>query len=304
MPKVFISYRRDDSAGITGRLDDRLVQHFGRDCVFMDVDTIRPGVDFREHLTNAVQGCDVLLVVIGKKWMGTRRGGVRRIDDPTDFVRIEVEAALLRRIPVVPVLAESASMPQADMLPDSLQALIYRQAVIVDVGRDFHAHVDRLIRGIEHVVNEKLVSHEQSTDSGGSAVPMDATTNRSTPLTASTEDIAHRAVIPPHEAEPSTDVSVALTGGETAADVQPPAEAEQTPGDPDPKSVDPNDPAPAPKHGVRPRRWRVNRRIAGIGITLLIIAVIVFLGILLWKGRHVPGRGEAIAVPVIQTGPS
>src|SRR5947209_6983867 len=106
MPKIFISYRREDSTLFTGRIHDRLAPHFGRDCVFMDMDAIPFGVDFRKHLTDAVAGCDVLLAIIGDKWLTVSQNGQRRLDDPRDFVRIEIETALMRGIPVIPVLLD------------------------------------------------------------------------------------------------------------------------------------------------------------------------------------------------------
>src|ERR1035438_7042962 len=127
MFKIFISYRREDSEHIAGRLYDRLEPHFGRDNLFMDVDTIPLGVDFREHLDQAVGQCDVLLAVIGDHWLNVcvedgPRKGKRRLDDPTDFVRIEIVSALDRGISVIPVLVGKASMPGEADLPDCLRS--------------------------------------------------------------------------------------------------------------------------------------------------------------------------------------
>jgi hypothetical protein len=105
MSKIFLSYRRQDSAGITGRISDRLRVHFGNDAVFMDIDNIPFGVDFREHIAAEVGQCDVALAVIGPRWSGKTKAS-RRIDDPKDFVRIEIESALQRGIPVIPVLID------------------------------------------------------------------------------------------------------------------------------------------------------------------------------------------------------
>jgi formylglycine-generating enzyme required for sulfatase activity len=149
MPKIFISYRRDDSAGMAGRIYDWLEARFGRDNLFMDVDAIPFGVDFREHLHNAVGQCDVLLAVIGRNWVGPTPEGTRRLDDPKDFVRIEIEAALARNIFIIPVLVDQMRMPAETELPSSLASLAYRNASEVAHGRDFHAQVDRLVRGIE-----------------------------------------------------------------------------------------------------------------------------------------------------------
>ena len=148
MSKIFLSYRRQDSAGVAGRIYDRLRAHFGSDAVFMDIDSIPFGEDFREHIDAAVGQCDVVLAVIGTKWAG-ETDAHRRLDDPRDFVRIELESALHRNLPVIPILIDHARMPGEADLPPSLARLAFRNAIDVDQGRDFHPHVDRLIRGIE-----------------------------------------------------------------------------------------------------------------------------------------------------------
>jgi formylglycine-generating enzyme required for sulfatase activity len=153
MSKIFLSYRRQDSAGVAGRIYDRLRAHFGDDAIFMDIDAIPFGLDFREHIARAVGQCGVLLAVIGPQWAG-QAGAPRRIDDPRDFVRIEIESALERNLPVIPILIDRARMPGEADLPPSLAPLAYRNAIEVDQGRDFHPHVDRLIRGIERLLQQ------------------------------------------------------------------------------------------------------------------------------------------------------
>ena len=96
MAKIFISYRRQDSIGVTGRIYDRLRAHFGDGAVFMDIDNIPFGVNFRKHIDSAVGHCDVVLAVIGTKW-AEETDAHRRLDDPRDFVRIELESALSAR---------------------------------------------------------------------------------------------------------------------------------------------------------------------------------------------------------------
>jgi hypothetical protein len=161
MPKTFISYRRNDSAEVTKRLHDRLEIQFGPQSVFMDIDSIPPGVDFRKRLSDAVQQTDVLLAVIGDGWLdasyqdGPKRGK-RRLEDPEDYVRIEVEAALALGIPVIPVLVGEASMPAEATLPgEELKELHYKNAAEVRLGPSFNASVDRLIRGLEDLVRDK-----------------------------------------------------------------------------------------------------------------------------------------------------
>lgn len=147
---VFISYRRDDSADVTGRIHERLLQRFARDVVFKDVDSIPLGIDFRQHLEGALGQCRVLIAVINDQWI--ERGiatGKRRIDDPRDQLRIELEVALRRNIPVVPVLVRKASVPSEEELPSSLKSLAYRNGIQVRPDPDFNGDMDRLIKGIE-----------------------------------------------------------------------------------------------------------------------------------------------------------
>jgi hypothetical protein len=146
---IFISYRRDDSADIAGRIYDRLVQHFSRDTVFKDVDSIPLGIDFRQHLEGALSQCRVLLAVMGERWSGTDAATTRRrIDDPSDHVRLELELALARNVPIIPVLVRNFSIPAPDKLPQSLQSLAYRNGINVRPDPDFHGDMDRLIKGI------------------------------------------------------------------------------------------------------------------------------------------------------------
>jgi uncharacterized RDD family membrane protein YckC len=149
---IFISYRREETAGQAGRLYDRLSGRFGPGRVFMDVDSIAIGVDFTTAITEAVSGCDILLALIGREWLSiTDAGGRRRIDDPDDFVRVEIEAALQRDIRVVPVLVEGAVLPQAADLPPSLRLLVRRQALMLShVG--FGSEVSRLIAAVDAVL--------------------------------------------------------------------------------------------------------------------------------------------------------
>src|SRR5262245_51476132 len=105
MPNIFISYRRDESAGYAGRIHERLATLYGSDAVFMDFDDISPGMDFVQTIENRLSSCQVLMVLIGKRWLSVQNAdGKRRIDDPIDFVRIEIATALARRVTVIPVL--------------------------------------------------------------------------------------------------------------------------------------------------------------------------------------------------------
>src|SRR5438067_5356698 len=145
---IAISYRRDDSSPITGRLYDRLEAKFGPQNVFMDIDSIRPGTDFREQINETISHADAVVAVIGHRWLGEQPDGSRRIDDPNDFVRLEISSALKCKIPVIPVLVDDAPMPKQEKLPPDLEPLVYRQALPLDSGLDFHQHTERLISGI------------------------------------------------------------------------------------------------------------------------------------------------------------
>jgi hypothetical protein len=155
MPVITISYRRKDSDAITGRIRDRIAQHFGADSVFMDIDSIPLGIDFRKHIHKALQENQILLVIIGPNWTGAVENAPARILDPADPVRIEVETALRRDIPTIPVLVGGATMPGATELPESLKDLPFYNAAEVSSGVDFHTHVDRLIRAIEQIFKGK-----------------------------------------------------------------------------------------------------------------------------------------------------
>lgn len=148
---IFVNYRREDSAGHAGRLFDRLSSGFpGR--VFMDVDTLDPGVDFVDAIEQAVGSCEVLIVLIGHEWLSRKdAAGQRRLDDPGDFVRLEVATALERKIRVIPVLVQGASMPRAEQLPPDLAKLARRNAIELSDAR-WAYDVDRLISTIAEVL--------------------------------------------------------------------------------------------------------------------------------------------------------
>src|ERR1700681_4273845 len=154
MPRITISYRGDDSDVITGRIFDRLSAHYGRETVFRDIDSIPLGVDFRKHVNNVIDGTDIMVAVVGPKWLGPR-AGQSRLDNAADPVRVEVDAALRKGVPLIPVLVLRAQMPRADQLPPSLEDFAYRNAARIDAGQDFDTHMGRLIRAIDNVLQEK-----------------------------------------------------------------------------------------------------------------------------------------------------
>lgn len=150
---IAISYRRQDSSPVAGRLYDRLQAEFGKGSVFMDFDSIPYGVDFREHIKQTLQRAKVVVAIIGPEWTGGKAQAERRIDDPTDFVRLEVASALENGIPIIPVLINNTPMPEAKNLPPELEGLAFRNGLALDTGIDFHHHADRLIAGIHRVVD-------------------------------------------------------------------------------------------------------------------------------------------------------
>jgi hypothetical protein len=152
MSKIIVSYRRSDSAAITGRIFDRLIDRYGEASVFMDIDAIPYGIDFRKHIQNALRDADILLAVIGPTWLGKTPDGRSRIQDEADPVRVEIETALRQGLAVIPLLVDNAVMPGAADLPESIRDFAYINAAPVDVGRDFRQHMERLSRSIDGIV--------------------------------------------------------------------------------------------------------------------------------------------------------
>jgi TIR domain len=146
---IFISYRRDDTRYPAGQLYDELTDHFGGTRVFKDIDSISPGIDFAAAITAAIKSSAILLALIGDRWLAiTDETGRRRLDDPGDFVRREIESALRENIHVIPVLLGGTRMPHADELPASLAELAGRQAF--ELGdRRFRSDAARLMRALD-----------------------------------------------------------------------------------------------------------------------------------------------------------
>lgn len=148
MSGIFISYRREDSAPYAGRLYDRLCARFGAAQVFMDVDDIPPGADFVAHIGARVASCAAMVVVIGKKWLEAHDGrGQLRLQDPNDFVALEISHGLQRRILVIPVLVGGATMPRTNDLPAPLRALAQREAVKLG-DENFQRDANEIIRAL------------------------------------------------------------------------------------------------------------------------------------------------------------
>jgi hypothetical protein len=151
MPRILVNYRRDDSAAYAGRLADRLKEHFGRDNVFVDIDTIRPGEDFVDRIDQSIAASDALVAVIGKSWLtAADPQGRRRLDREDDFVRMEIAKALEQHVRVIPALVGDAAMPEAGQLPQDLVALSRKQAIEISDSR-FHHDVDQLIKALADI---------------------------------------------------------------------------------------------------------------------------------------------------------
>ena len=162
-PGVFISYRRDDSAGFAGRLYDRLAERFGAGRVFMDIDAIQPGHEFAADIEQALSECSACVVLIGRDWESIASAdGRRRLDDPTDFVRLEVAAAVRRGVAVFPVLVDGATPPSAASLPQDIRAISGRQAIELSNER-WNYDVGRLLLALDEVVGTHQRKREPGT---------------------------------------------------------------------------------------------------------------------------------------------
>ena len=152
--RIFISYRREETAYPAGWLFDRLTEQFSSSQIFKDVDSIEPGDDFVQKIIQAVTSCNVLLALIGKEWLTIKNeNGQRRLDNPEDFVRIEIETALTRNIRVIPILVNEAKMPHAYDLPASLAGLTRRQAIELNPVQ-FNYGTNRLLKVLDMTLAE------------------------------------------------------------------------------------------------------------------------------------------------------
>ncbi len=150
--RVFINYRRDDTPGHAGRLYDALATRFGEDNVFIDVDKIDPGADFTRAIEREVGSCDVLIAMIGRQWLtGTDSQGRRRLDNPEDYVRLEIKAALDRDVTVIPMLVQGVSMPTSQELPPALADLARRNSIEMGEGARWRHDVERLTDAMERM---------------------------------------------------------------------------------------------------------------------------------------------------------
>ena len=149
LPKVFLSYRREDSTAYAIAMHDRFTRRWGEHRVFWDIDSIRPGDDFGSAIDETLAQCCVMVALIGNRWLDiTDTAGRRRLDDPSDFHRLELERALERHVRIIPAMVGGARMPRADELPDTLRTLTRRSAVEISDTR-FNFDVERLARAVD-----------------------------------------------------------------------------------------------------------------------------------------------------------
>lgn len=151
MTRIVLSYRRADSADITGRIRDKLKMSYGPR-VFIDVEDIPPGSDYRKYLREQIQKCDVVLAIVGPNWRGHTENGQARLNEPDDPVRIEIEAALKAGRRIVPVRVGGAAMPDRKGVPKSIQDFCFCQGSLVGSGADFHPQMDQLIERLDQAI--------------------------------------------------------------------------------------------------------------------------------------------------------
>jgi uncharacterized RDD family membrane protein YckC len=160
--KIVISYRRQDAPGAAGRLHDSLAAQFGRDNVFLDIDAIRPGVDWVEAIEKTISSSDVVLPLIGPYWLAvTDETGQPRLKDPNDVLRFEIESALKAGLRIIPIQVHGAPMPKPDQLPESLVGLTRRQSIRVD-DDDYHEDVKKVVRALETIQREKAAERARA----------------------------------------------------------------------------------------------------------------------------------------------
>ena len=153
--RIVISYRRQDTPGGAGRLRESLAEHFGRENVFLDIDTIPPGVPWRKAIEKTISGCDVLLPVIGMHWLSvTDEHGQRRLDQPNDVLRFEIASALNAGVRIIPIQLHGAPMPGPDVLPDEIAALADYQSIRID-DDDWPDDMQKLVRALNRIRSEK-----------------------------------------------------------------------------------------------------------------------------------------------------
>ena len=246
--RIFISYRREETAYPAGWLYDRLIDRYGGQ-VFKDVDSIELGDDFVEVITRAVGSCDVLLALVGEEWLTiTDEDGRRRLDDPDDFVRVEIEAALTRNVRVIPILVDGARMPRSNELPPSLARLVRRQALELSPAR-FEYDTSRLLTVVDRTLAEVRAAQE---DAAAVSAPEAEAPNPRTTEKPTAPDRPEQAAQP----SPSTSIPPAVPA---------------TPGSPSPSDL--GKPPDKQRRALSTRA----RILAGVGAIAAVIALLIII---------------------------
>ncbi|MBA3823621.1 MAG: toll/interleukin-1 receptor domain-containing protein [Ktedonobacterales bacterium] len=154
--RVFLSYRRQETEDLCGRIFDRLSKDYGQKQIFRDLNSIPLGVDFKGYLQKVINQCAVMLVLIGMEWIAIKdESGIRRLDDPNDFVRFEVEIGINCHIPIIPLFAHGAVMPKLQELPSTIQQLAYFNGISIHSDPYFHSNVDMVVQRIDQLLKSR-----------------------------------------------------------------------------------------------------------------------------------------------------
>src|SRR5712664_203662 len=183
MADIFISYRREDTQWIAGRISEHLERHYGEENVFIDIYRIPVGSDFRDQIHEMLDKCEVFIAVVGPKWLMADSGRVR-ISDENDWVHIEIAAALAKKVPLVPLLIDGTKMPQAEELPEDIRNFVFRAALNLDTGIDFRNHMQRLITSLDQTLANRKSARLPLLENAKSADPQAATLNKFDEVTA------------------------------------------------------------------------------------------------------------------------
>jgi hypothetical protein len=310
--RIFISYRREETAYPAGWLYDRLADRFGSDQVFKDVDSIELGDDFVEVITRAVGACDVLLALIGDQWLTiTDAHGQRRLDNPDDFVRLEIEAALTRNVRVIPILVDGASMPHAAELPESLARLVRRQALELSPSR-FAFDTGRLLKVLDRTLAEVRTEHD---DAASMREPAEKVPDLSTTEVQEAPERREQAEPSPTPSVPPATPAAPPTARPTTEQSKPPdpstTEVQEAPGQREQvqRRPTPSTPsaAPATPAAMRPpsdsgkppgkerRRLSMRARVlAGAGVRVVLILLIVTI---VANSQTTPSSTGAVTTP-------
>jgi uncharacterized protein YgiM (DUF1202 family) len=311
--KIFINYRRDDASHLAGRLYDRLAAHFPKNQIFIDVDNLDPGVDFVEAIEQSVGSCDVLIAVIGRHWLiSTDEKRRRRLDDPDDFVRLEIATALKRNIRVIPVLVDGATMPRPSDLPGDLKSLVRRNAVEVSHTR-FSADSERLIAALERVFEKTAAEQREREEKERLEVQRRRETELKERLEAERQQKEERDRLETEQKEREKDRLEPVPQSQLPSPVAlstPPAQPEpDKPSLETPKVVYPLPPKPSESERVKPpppssggiRGKSPSKQVIAF---LAIAAVLVVAGLIYFATRaSQPSPSQASPVAVVPPGP-